>query len=355
MSIQFRKILVTGGAGFVGANVAIALKERSADLAITCLDNLRRRGSELNVPRLRSAGITFIHGDIRCPEDLDTLDFDLLIECSAEPSVLAGYDNPAYMIRTNLDGAINCLELCRRSRAAFFFISTSRVYPLNHLLGIKLSEGLTRFIPLERQDFPGISTRGVSEEFPLDGTRSLYGASKYCVENLAAEYQAAFGVRCLINRCGILTGPWQMGKVDQGLIALWLMRHYFGEPLEYIGFEGSGKQVRDFLDIDDFCNLLWRELSNFDALQGQIFNVGGGPERSVSLRELTELARQATGNRIAIQPNPESRPGDIPYFVTDMSRLANQLHWRPEISPAQTMSKIVRWIREQESQVRQLL
>jgi len=355
MSLPFRDILITGGAGFVGSNIAICLKSKFPDCRITCLDNLRRRGSELNLARLRLAGIPFVHGDIRCPEDLEIPGVDLVLECSAEPSVLAGYQAPLYTIQTNLGGAVNCLEFCRRRGAAFFFISTSRVYPIDQLLRIGLEEEATRFVPSPRQPLPGISSLGITEQFPLDGHRSLYGASKYSVELLAAEYRAAFNVPYVVNRCGILTGPWQMAKADQGLIALWLIRHYFRRPLEYIGHGGSGKQVRDFLDIDDYCDLLCLQLESFSHYDGMTFNVGGGPERSVSLLELTELARSATGNTVDIRSVAETRPGDIPYYVTDIAKIRALSGWTPSRSPQDTFRKIAKWIQDNEEHLRQLL
>lgn len=355
MSIPFRDIWITGGAGFVGSSLALFLRQHVPAARITCLDNLRRRGSEFNLARLKEAGIRFVHGDIRCTEDLVPEHLDLLIECSAEPSVLEGYHAPAYMVRTNFDGAVNCLELCRRSGAAFVFLSTSRVYPVEGLARLPLRSGGDRFELLEEQAPPGASARGIGEDFSLAGTRTLYGASKYAVELMAAEYAAAFGVPVLMNRCGILAGPWQMGRTDQGVITHWLLRHCWRQPLQYIGFGGSGMQVRDLLDIDDFCALLLLELQRFNDLSGQVFNAGGGPDRSLSLRELTRLARDLTGNRVEVSAVEEERPGDIPWFITDMSRLQDRLGWQPVIPVVQTLERTVRWIKDHENHLRLLL
>src|SRR5262245_56065934 len=126
------KLLVTGGAGFVGSSLALALKLRNRDWNVAALDNLTRRGSELGVSRLLAGGVRFVHGDIRIPSDLEAAGpCDLILECSAEPSVLAGLDgSPDYVLDTNLRGTIHCLELARRRGAGFLFLSTSRVYPL---------------------------------------------------------------------------------------------------------------------------------------------------------------------------------------------------------------------------------
>ena len=232
------RVLVTGGAGFVGANLGISLAERHPEWELVAYDNLYRRGSELNLPRLEQAGISFVKGDVRSLEELLAIEpVDALIECSAEPSVLAGANGEtAYIVQTNLLGAYNCLELARRDGAQLIFLSTSRVYPMGPQSELAYTEGPTRFELSEGQEIPGVSTAGISEDFPLEGARSLYGATKLAAELLIEEYAEGFGLRTVIDRCGVITGPWQMGKVDQGVFAFWLFHHHFGLPLSYIGY-----------------------------------------------------------------------------------------------------------------------
>src|SRR5476651_361092 len=132
--MNYKNILITGGAGFVGSNLALKLKKDCPQLNITVLDNLKRRGSELSLKRLKAADIDFVHGDIRNKEDLVFEKVDLLIECSAEPSVLAGINSsPDYLMNTNLIGTLNCLEVARAHGAACVFLSTSRVYPISYI------------------------------------------------------------------------------------------------------------------------------------------------------------------------------------------------------------------------------
>src|SRR3954468_21600271 len=145
--MMHRTVLVTGGAGFVGANLAVALAQRHPAWRVLAFDNLKRRGSELNLGRLREAGVAFVHGDIRSPGDLDAVGHvDAIVECSAEPSVMAGVDGaPGYLVETNLVGAYHCLELARREGAQVVFLSTSRVYPIARLEALVLHETESRF------------------------------------------------------------------------------------------------------------------------------------------------------------------------------------------------------------------
>jgi CDP-paratose 2-epimerase len=349
-----KRVLITGGAGFVGSSLGLGLAQRYKDWEITALDNLKRRGSELNLPRLKQAGIQFVHGDVRNAEDLDpqALKPDLILECSAEPSVLAGYTSPGYVLQTNLVGTINCLELARQTQADFIFLSTSRVYPIAYLNTLKFNETETRFDILEQQTLPGVSRQGISEDFPLDKARSLYGTTKLASELLIAEYADTYGLRTLINRCGVLTGPWQMGKIDQGVFALWMAFHYFQKPLKYIGYGGTGKQVRDFLHIEDLLNLIDLQIHNLKELTGQTFNVGGGSKNTLSLYETTQLCQQITGLKIPINPIPETRVGEVPIFITDSRKVMNATGWEPKKDAYTTLSDIYQWIHEHEQVVK---
>ncbi|MGF1569401.1 MAG: NAD-dependent epimerase/dehydratase family protein [Nodosilinea sp.] len=350
------RILVTGGAGFVGSTLALGLKAKYPHSQVMALDNLKRRGSELNLPRFRAAGIDFIHGDIRSPEDLeaDALRPTLIVECSAEPSVLAGYSSPGYVLQTNLVGTINCLELARKTGADLLFFSTSRVYPIEPIRQLAYEETTTRFQLLD-QTLAGASAAGIAESFPLTGARSLYGATKLASELLITEYADAYGLRTVINRCGVLTGPWQMGKVDQGVFALWMLAHYFGRPLKYIGFGGTGKQVRDFLHGADLLDLVLLQLERLDEVQGQIFNVGGGVENSLSLLETTRLCQEITGREVAIEASSQDRPGDIPIFITDSTQVKARLGWQPRRDARQTLTDLYDWIDQQGEGLRGVL
>ncbi len=357
MATSLNTVLVTGGAGFIGARLALGLKETCPETRVIALDNLKRRGSGLNLGRLRRGGVEFVHGDVRMPEDLPVLDrLDLIIECSAEPSVLAGYGgSPRYVIDSNLVGAVHCLELARRNNAAMIFLSTSRVYPLEKLRSIALEEAPGRFEIAPTQSLPGISRAGIAEDFPLDGARSLYGATKYAAETLIAEYVDMYDLDIVVNRCGVIAGPWQMGRVDQGIAALWTARHVYGGALTYIGYQGTGKQVRDMLHVDDLLALVLRQTAAMAELRGSVFNVGGGAENSVSLVELTELCCQATNTVIPIGADTENRQGDIPLYITDNARVTEACDWQPEKSAAVIIEDLARWIYDNRDMLQPIL
>src|SRR5215471_10168448 len=303
------KCLVTGGAGFVGSTLAIHLQRDVAGIDVTAFDNLRRRGSELALDRLQTGGVMFRHGDVRSADDLaEAGPFDVLIECSAEPSVHAGYDgNPAYVLDTNLTGAARCLDAARRYDASVVFLSTSRVYSIPALVALPLERRGDRFDLAAGAHGPGWSARGIAENFPTTGPRSLYGTSKLAAELLVEEYHAMYGLRTVVNRCGLIAGPWQMGKADQGLIAFWAARHEYGGELAFTGFGGDGLQVRDVLHVDDLYDLVRLEMTQLPRLSGGVFNAGGGAANSVSLVELTEKCRARATRAMPIGRVPDTR------------------------------------------------
>ncbi len=354
--MKYRNILITGGAGFVGSNMALKLKHDFPKANIIVLDNLKRRGSELSLKRLKAAGVEFVHGDIRNKEDLVFDKVNLLIECSAEPSVLAGiHSSPEYLLNTNLVGTLNCLEVARAHDADCLFLSTSRVYPMSYINELKFDETETRFAILDQQKHPGASSKGIAEHFPLDKPRSLYGTTKLVSELVIAEYVDAYGMKAIVDRCGVITGPWQMGKVDQGVFVLWVAKHYFQQPLSYIGYGGQGKQVRDFIHIDDLYRAIKHQLENFADYSSEVVNIGGGLENSISLRELTELCQKVTGNIVEIKSVLEDRPADLRFFITDSSRFLKQsgLAWQKDAR--QTVQDIYNWIRDNEADLKPIL
>lgn len=348
-------ILLTGGCGFIGSNLAVAL---SADgHSVTCFDNLARRGSEVLLARVQEFGCRFVHGDIRSVEDLQRIpgDFDLMIECSAEPSVLVGTKgaDATFMVNNNLIGSLNCFEFARQHGMAALFLSTSRVYPYDRLNELTFSEAETRVEYADTR--PGVSAMGVATDFQLDGARSLYGATKLASEIMLQEYSRAYNMPALINRCGVIAGPWQLGKVDQGVFTFWLAQHYFAKDLKYIGFGGKGKQVRDLLHIADLVALIKKQIARIGEFRGQVFNAGGSDFSSLSLLETTALCRKITGNRVNVMASAEDWPADVVWYVTDNGDTCSTFDWTPERNAETILSDIYVWLHENERVFARLL
>jgi CDP-paratose 2-epimerase len=343
------RVLVTGGAGFIGSSTALALAQRHTDWQLVACDNLYRRGSELNLPRLKAAGVEFLHADVRQSGDLERVGaIDALVECSAEPSVMA---SGQIIVPVNLTGAYHCFELAARHEAQVVFLSTSRVYPIATIERLAYDESETRFELRDEQPVAGASSAGIAEDFPLAGSRTMYGASKLAAELLLAEYE----LPSVVNRCGVVAGPWQMGKVDQGVFTHWMLSFHFGLPLSYIGFGGSGKQVRDLLHVADLVDLVDRQLQAPDQWAGRTFNVGGGRGGSLSLLETSAMCRQITGRDVEVAAVAETRAGDVRCYLSDCSALHGHTDWRPRHGPREILADIFAWVSANEQLVRTAL
>ena len=351
------KIVVTGGAGFVGSTLCIQLKQKYPNYEIVAFDNLKRRGSELNLIDFQKLEIPFIHGDIRNNEDLQSIGaFDVLIEASAEPSVTAGLDSdPTYVINNNLYGSINCFNACLKNKAKLIFLSTSRVYPIEPIEKANFIEKETRFAFDGNQTENGISINGVSEKLSLDGARSFYGTTKLSGEMFIQEYAAFYGLQAAITRFGVIAGPRQMGKTDQGVVTLWMAKHYWKQSLKYIGYGGTGKQVRDILHVDDLVELIDLQIHKIEKFSGKVYNVGGGLENSTSLQEMTTICEKITGNKIQIDEVVETRTADLRIFVTDNSKIESEIGWKPKKSVETVFKDIYNWIKENEKQLENIL
>jgi CDP-paratose 2-epimerase len=343
------KVLLTGCCGFLGASLAERLSDRISNLEIFGIDNFSRSGSELNRARLTKLGCQVRHGDIRLPEDLEHIPrVDWVLDCAALPSVLAGVNGgAAQLVGNNLVGTLNLLEKCRRDGAGMIMISTSRVYSIPALSALPLVAHSQRFEIDERQSMPtGFSPAGVAEDFSTTAPISLYGATKLASEQMALEYGYAFGLPVRVNRCGVIAGPGQFGRIDQGIFSYWVYQWLRRRPLAYIGFGGSGQQVRDFISPVDLSELLALQLAKPAHPAPPVLNVGGGRERAMSLRELSSFCRDATSIDHTVTAVPETRTFDIPYYVTDSANARRAWNWAPREAASETLEAIVRWGRD---------
>lgn len=352
-----QKLLISGGAGFVGSSLALAYREKFPKLTIVAFDNLHRRGSERNLDVFRRHQIQFVHGDIRNPNDFDQLEgnFDFFIEASAEPSVHAGTKgSPHYVLETNLVGTVHALEFARRRAPNFLFLSTSRVYSMAPLQALPVEVSGDRLEIKRNASGQGFSGAGISEKFPTDTARSFYGASKLASELLVQEYAAQYQMNAVINRSGVIAGPGQFGKVDQGVFTLWLANHYFGKELAYFGYGGKGHQVRDLLHPRDLFDLLEAQRNKLADVRGEIFNIGGGSKGSVSLAEWTKLAVELSGKSVPIRAQAETANVDVPYYVTDNSKVSAKFGWSPKRGPREIASDIHNWITAEADELRSI-
>jgi CDP-paratose 2-epimerase len=356
------KVLITGICGYVGSHLARCLQDAIEGIFIYGLDNLSRRGAEKSVGLLKRAGITLVRGDVRLSSDFDGLPpVDWVIDCAANPAVLAGLSavtrtSSRQLVQHNLLGTLNTLEYCRKSGAGLILLSSSRVYSINELSSLSLCETETRFMPsTEAYNVPGFSQEGVMESFSTASPISLYGATKLASEKLSLEYGYAFDFPVWINRCGVIGGPGQFGKVDQGILSFWVYSYMLRRPLQYIGFNGEGKQVRDFVKAEDIANLIVRQLNNPERSGERIFNVGGGNAGALSLQELTAICQDYFGYEHEILPSKAERPYDIPYYVTDTRFVRQIWGWQPSLDAKTLTLELCEWAVNNHSFVEWLL
>jgi CDP-paratose 2-epimerase len=185
----------------------------------------------------------------------------------------------------------------------------------------------------------------------MTGARSLYGFTKLAAENIIEEYRASFGLKAIVNRCGVIAGPWQFGKVDQGVLALWVMAHYFSRPLSYVGYGGTGKQVRDLLHIRDLCELICEQVAEPAAWDGWVGNVSGGRSNSASLAELTSHCAEVLGRSIRVERCEGARPFDLRIFIGNCARLFARTSWRPHASVKRIVEDTAAWVRQHEREI----
>lgn len=338
------KILITGICGFAGSAVAEALLARREGLSISGIDNLHRPGSEINRLRLRERGIKFIQGDIRMASDFETLPAaDWVIDAAANPSVLAGLAGNAssrQLFEHNLASMVNVLEYCKTHHAGLLLLSSSRVYSIHALRALPLKAADDAFCLEDSADLPaGVSARGIGIDFSTRAPVSLYGGTKLACEAMALEYGEAFHFPVWIDRCGVMAGPGQFGTPEQGIVAYWINAHLRHRPLRYIGFDGTGKQVRDIFHPRDLAALLDLQMRQERAGGQRIYTAGGGQSNAISLAQLTAWCNSR------FQPQPvaadlNERPYDIPWVVMDNSDCERHFGWQPETPMADLLEEV---------------
>jgi CDP-paratose 2-epimerase len=337
-------ILITGACGFVGSTLAAAFSDLGHN--VVGVDNFIRPGSELNRQTLARRGVRIIHADLRIAGDLAQLPaVDWLIDAAASPSVQAGVDGTSSsrsVFGHNLIATINMLEFCKQHRAGFVLLSTSRVYSIPALCELPVVARDGAF-ELDRSHVlpAGIDEVGLTEEFSTAAPISLYGSSKLASEVIALEYGLTFGFPVWINRCGVLAGAGQFGRADQGIFSYWINAYLHRRPLRYIGFGGTGHQLRDFLHPTDLVPLLQKQWAAPADHSRRIYNLGGGATNAMSLLQLSRWCSQRFGEH-PVASDPAPRAFDIPWMVMSAARAKSDFDFAPRVSGEQILREIAR-------------
>jgi CDP-paratose 2-epimerase len=345
--VQRESVLITGGAGFIGTNVALSYlgQERSVHI----FDNLSRPGVERNVRELQErfpGRVRFTEADVRERRKLEKA-----VECASEiyhlaaqVAVTTSLDDPLSDLQTNLIGTVNLLEAVRHcsSRPTLLFTSTNKVY--GRLGRVKLKERERRYEPEDAL----LAARGAGEDQPLDFL-SPYGCSKGSADQYVLDYARSYGMRAAVFRMSCIYGPYQLGSEDQGWVAHFVRQAMKGEP---VTIYGDGKQVRDLLFVEDLVRAMRLVQDNMDVAAGEMFNMGGGAENSTSLLELIEQLRKLSGNRIEVEWGAE-RLGDQRWYVADTSKIRRLLGWTPRVSIEEGLRALHAWYLKRPSLVSQ--
>lgn len=330
------KILVTGGCGFVGTNLALYLKSKKFN--VDSLDNLSRKGSKYNLELLNKKKINNYKIDISEINQINKLPkYDLIIDCCAEAAVEVSKKDIDKVFNTNLIGTLNILKKIKNDKSKIIYLSTSRVYPVS--TSKKIIKSKLKINKL------------YSEKDSLTGPKTIYGLTKLSSEMLIEEFSYAFGIKYLINRCGVISGPLQFGKQDQGFVSLWVWRHLNKKNLKYIGYGGNGHQVRDVLHIDDLCNLIYLQIKKFKEIFNKTFTVGGSKTSHTSLYQLTKVCEKITDNKIKFKKILKTSIYDIPYYITDNSLITKYYKWKPKKNIKDVVNDIYIWLKTNKKKI----
>jgi CDP-paratose 2-epimerase len=333
-----RHTVVTGGAGFIGTNLVHRLAREGRDVVV--VDSLARPGVDRNrrwLEREHDDRVSFVRGDVRDRAVLRSVlaDAEEVFHLAAQVAVTTSLDDPLDDFGTNLHATLALLEELRRLRrpVPLLFTSTNKVY--GSLPDVQLERIADRWLPVD----PRLRDRGVDETRPLDFC-TPYGCSKGGADQYVLDYAKTFGLRAVVFRMSCIYGPHQHGTEDQGWVAHFVLRALAGEP---VTIYGDGAQVRDILFVDDLVEAMLRVVRDADALAGTAFNLGGGPNRTISLLELLDLIEEIGCPRPDVTFAPE-RAGDQRWYVADTARLREATGWCPGVDVESGVAKLERWL-----------
>jgi len=333
-----KPILITGGAGFVGSNLAHRLL--SAGHRVRLLDNLSRMGVERNLRWLIET-----HGDLVDIEVPDVRNFSILKQAvkdasqvfhfAAQVAVTSSLTDPREDFEINAGGTLNLLEAIRTTDnpPPLVFTSTNKVY--GNLADLEFTKQSTRYAPADSS----ILARGIAENRSLD-FHSPYGCSKGAADQYVVDYARTYGIPALVFRMSCIYGPHQHGNEDQGWVAHFIIQTITGQP---ITIYGDGRQVRDVLFIDDLVDAFLLAQQHMKKLSGNAFNIGGGPANSISLLELLDVLAELHGGDLSITFE-DWRAADQRYYVTDASKFSGLTGWTPQVGVNEGVRRLYEWI-----------
>jgi len=335
-----RPVLITGGAGFIGTNVAHRLLCTGHDVLI--FDNLSRPGVEQNVQWLcqrHGHRVRVCVADMRDASAVREAVYQAVqvFHFAAQVAVTTSVLEPQQDFEVNALGTLHLLEALRQLQQPppLVFTSTNKVY--GNLQDGTLCKQGTRYEPTDR----ALRLAGINEECPL-AFYSPYGCSKGAADQYVLDYARIYGLPAVVFRMSCIYGPHQCGTEDQGWVAHFLMRVLAGKP---ITLYGNGLQVRDVLFVDDLVNALLLAQTHMPALAGRVFNIGGGPANSTSLLEMLALIAELHGHKPVIR-FAAWRPGDQKYYASDIQRFSTATGWVPQVSVRQGVAALYTWLCE---------
>jgi CDP-paratose 2-epimerase len=346
MSRSGKPAVITGGAGFIGSNLAERLLSSGREVVI--LDNLSRPGVEKNLDWLKErhgARVTAVMADVRDERAVEEVitEASAVFHFAAQVAVTTSLARPIEDFDVNARGTLNVLEAIRSAAATkgapppLVFTSTNKVY--GGLPDVRLTKASGRYEPED----PDLRARGVGEDRPLD-FHSPYGCSKGAADQYVIDYARTFGLPAVVFRMSCIYGPRQFGTEDQGWVAHFLFRAAQGAP---ITLYGDGMQVRDVLFVDDLVDAFLAAERGIEKISGQAFNIGGGVSNTLSLLELVDRIGLLMGAPPAVSFSAW-RPGDQRYYVSSTRAFGEATGWFPKISVREGIERLHRWVREAE-------
>lgn len=332
-----KKIFITGGAGFIGINSASYYLKKGYKVFI--FDNFSRKGSRANISSLQAQfekkDLIIVEGNMSEIKKIEELvgKVDIVLHLAAQVAVTSSVINPRQDFEINALGTFNILEAIRSSRnkPILLYSSTNKVY--GALEDLKIIEGKTRY------EFRELK-QGISEERSLD-FHSPYGCSKGCADQYVRDYARIYGLKTIVFRQSCIYGPHQFGVEDQGWVAWFIIALVKNKK---ITIYGNGKQVRDLLYIDDLIEAYDLAIENIAKTKGQIYNIGGGAENTISIWHEFKPILEKLFNKKIEAVSSDWRPGDQPIFVSDIRKAKRDFGWEPKIGVEDGIKKLYEWV-----------